>query len=83
MSEVVYTLKKKKGTEELHIFKGRMTQPDRCNANELSICKEMKKEESIGDNIFACESEHQARISCAGLGRSVCGTCVSDLYLTK
>jgi hypothetical protein len=32
------------------------------------------------ENIFTCKDEQEAREECAGLGRHVCGTCVSHLY---
>lgn len=73
-----YTLKKKKKTLELHLFKGSMTE-NGCNSLDISICNKMAKSESEG-NTFTCFDEDEARITCAQLGRDVCGTCVSHLY---
>lgn len=73
-----YTLKKKQNTEELHLFKGEMTN-DGCTSAQLSICKKMNKNESVG-NKFACENENNARKKCAEIGREVCGICISSLY---
>jgi len=75
-----YTLKKKKDTGELHLFKGRMTD-DACTSKQVSICEKMDKSESEG-NKFACHNEDDARTKCAEIGRNVCGICVSHLYET-
>ncbi len=76
-----YTLKQKEETDELHLFKGEMTPPNGCNSISFSICEKMKKSESEG-NVFTCYDEERARLSCAEIGRAVCGTCVSHLYST-
>ncbi|MGG8497169.1 hypothetical protein ACQY1Q_12190 [Tenacibaculum sp. TC6] len=73
-----YTLKEKKNTKELHIFKGIMTS-EGCTSNSTSICGKMQKTQSQG-NIFTCNDEVEARIKSAKKGRKVCGTCVSHLY---
>jgi len=78
MSKIAYTLKKKKGTDELHLFNGSFTD-NNCTSGSESICKKMKKSESSG-NIFNCQDEDKARIRCAKKGRGVCGICVSHLY---
>ena len=75
-----YTLKKKKDTGELHLFKGEMTD-DACTSKQISICEKMNKSESAG-NKFACYNEDEARKKCAEIGREVCGICVSHLYTT-
>ena len=76
-----YTLKKRKDTDEFHLFVGDFTHPDGCNSNEESICKKMTKKDSSG-NIFTCNNENSARTKCAEKGRKVCGICVSHLYTT-
>lgn len=82
MPKYVYTLKKRKDTEELHLFEGEMlTDRKNCSSNKLSVCEKMNKTESAG-NIFTCYDENAARIKCAETGRSVCGICVSHLYAT-
>ncbi len=73
-----YTLKKRKDTNELHLFKGEMTE-NSCTSGSKSICEKMLKSESAG-NQFQCETESEARKLCADIGRSVCGICVSHLY---
>jgi hypothetical protein len=75
----VYTLKKDKDTDELHLFEGKMTESDKCTSSELSICRKMKKTQNAA-NQFACKDENVARIKCANIGRAVCGICVSHLY---
>lgn len=75
-----YTLKKKRDTGELHLFKGRMTE-DGCTSKQISICEMMDKSESA-ENIFQCYDEDKARKKCAEIGRDVCGVCVSHLYAT-
>ena len=74
-----YTLKKKKGTTEYHLFTGKMT-PDGCTSKEVSICGKMDKSESAGNN-FSCEEEDSARKKCAKIGKEVCRECVSLFYI--
>lgn len=81
MAKIVYTLKKKKDTEELHLFEAAMNLDNSCSPEYNSICKKMNKNESSA-NIFTCQTENNARIECAKIGRLVCGTCVSHLYET-
>lgn len=76
----VYTLKKKKNTGELHLFKGVMQPDNRCTTYKQSICKQMEKSEIEGKNAFACATEVVARMKAAKIGRNVCGICVSHLY---
>jgi hypothetical protein len=73
-----YTLKKKKGTEEHHLFEGRMTE-EGCTSQQFSICGKMDKAESAG-NVFACEEEDTTRKKCAKIGRKVCSKCISSFY---
>lgn len=77
-----YTLKKKKDTEELHLFEGEFTKDGGCTSSQTSICQKMDKSESAG-NVFACFDENAARTACAKLGRQVCGICASHLLATK
>lgn len=81
MAKVVYTLKRKRDTEELHLFEAVPTEDNKCTPKNKSICNKMSKDESSG-NAFACQSEDNARIECTKLGRKVCGICVSHLYET-
>ena len=81
MSKTVYTLKKKKDTQELHLFRATPTPDDKCTPEAKSICKGMASGD-MEKNIFACKSEQEAREECAKAGRKVCGTCVSHLYET-
>jgi hypothetical protein len=76
-----YTLKRKKDTKELHLFKGKSNPDGGCTSGQISICKKMEKSESEG-NVFACKDETEARIKCAQEGRAVCGICASSLYTT-
>ena len=49
-----YTLKRKKDTEEYHLFEGIFSKiSPNCSSNQLSICKKMNKIESDG-NDFTC-----------------------------
>jgi hypothetical protein len=79
MSKVVYTLKKKRDTNELHLFPGEMKNQDACTSQLKSICEKMTSSESVA-NRFTCYDEDAARIECAKIGRSVCGICISSLY---
>jgi hypothetical protein len=73
-----YTLKRRKGTNEMHLFKGRMTE-EGCTSGQISVCGLMNRDDSA-ENVFACEEEQSARKKCAGEGRSVCSRCVSTMY---
>jgi hypothetical protein len=81
MEKVVYILKKKKDTEELHLFEAVPKENNICVIKGESICGKMKKGES-SENIFMCKSEDYTRTECARKGRQVCGICVSHLYAT-
>lgn len=78
-----YTLKKKKNTEECHLFEGDFITDKTCNTHkvEKSICKKMSQSESE-ENIFTCYTDNQARKKIAEIGRQVCGVCTSHLYTT-
>ncbi len=75
-----YTLKKRKDTQELHLFEGDMKPEGGCMSSKTSICGGMEYSEGEKQNLFQCKSEDQIRIECAAIGRAVCGTCVSHLY---
>jgi len=75
---IAYTLKKKKGTEEYHLFDGRMT-AEGCTSKQISVCGKMDKEESSG-NEFSCEEEDSARKRCAKIGKKVCVDCIGHFY---
>lgn len=80
----VYTLKKKKDTEEHHIFEGEWTDnetPRHCSVSQKSFCKKATREESSFID-RSCMSENRTRMVAAEMGRSVCGICVSHLYAT-
>lgn len=77
-----YTLKRRKDTEEYHLFEGVFANSSpNCSSNQLSICEKMNKIESDG-NAFTCFNEDQARKQIAEIGRPVCGVCTSHLYTT-
>ncbi len=77
---VAYTLKKKKGSGEYHLFEGRMTE-EGCTSKETSLCGHMERSQS-DENIFACEEENSARKKCAKIGKNVCSICIGKLYTT-
>lgn len=77
-----YTLKKRKDTEEYHLFEGDFKISPNCNSNQTSICKKMDKTESENVNAFTCYTDEQARLKIATIGRPVCGVCTSHLYTT-
>jgi len=81
MKKIVYTLKKKKNSEELHIFKASPSIDNNCAPEKESICKKMDKSDS-SENIFSCQDDNYTRNQCAKIGRQICGTCISHLYET-
>lgn len=78
---LAYTLKKRKDTEEYHLFEGNLLYIKKCDTNLVkeSICKMMGIDENDG-NIFTCEDEDQARLRIAKIGKQVCGVYTSHLY---
>ena len=60
---MVYTLKQKQDTDELHLFEATLNTEGTCTPQNESVCKKMKKAESVS-NIFACQSESNARSLC-------------------
>lgn len=82
MSDIVYILRERKDTGELHLFKGKKTTKNECKAEDISICGKI----DINGNsrtIFACQSEENARKQCAKIGRKVCAICISHLYANE
>jgi hypothetical protein len=76
----VYSLKKRKDTEECHLFEAELDASGKnCTPKPKSICRKMTTADSIA-NIFTCKDENSARLKCAEKGRTVCGICVSHLY---
>lgn len=78
---IVYTLKEREDTGELHLFEATPSTPGHCTPRNTSICEAMNNSESIRV-IFACKTEEEARKKCAEIGREVCGNCVKNLYAT-
>jgi len=74
-----YTLKRKKGSAELHLFEGEFKGTS-CSSNHYSVCGRMAKTEGEATSLFMCETEETARKQCWLLGRAVCGTCIGVLY---
>lgn len=72
----LYTLKEN-DQEQFHLFKSRRELDGSCSARSKSICKKMDHKRA---SKFTCKSEKEARLKCAEIGKSVCGTCVSHLY---
>jgi hypothetical protein len=81
MAKILYTLKRRKDTEEYHLFESTLTVDNKCAPKPKSLCNKMDKNES-DLTLILCKSENEARLFCATKGRSVCGTCVSHLYET-
>lgn len=82
----VYTIRKKEGSEELHIFEAEWipdSDPRSCSSKSKSICKKISRgATNTLRSSTNCMSESKARREAAELGRSVCGVCVSHLYAT-
>lgn len=87
----VYTFKRRRDTNEIHIFEGEYADNGvNCTVPRLSICRGMNQTDgeslrtyTIEDQtqIFcSCNEEDVARLNAAKIGREVCGTCVSHLY---
>jgi hypothetical protein len=79
MEKKVYSVRKKKDTEEHHIFECTPTSENKCMCSTKSICKKMDKSDEE-KTLFSCLPEDRARFEAAKVGRAVCGTCVSHLY---
>lgn len=77
----VYSLLKKKETNEMHLFEGTPILNSPCVTSQKSICQKMDKSENV-ESKFTCKDENEARLLCAKIGRGVCGDCLSHLYKT-
>ena len=82
MSKNVYILREHKETSELHLFLADKTDDYECRSQQKSICGRVDIEED-SRTIFACQPEDRARIQCAKIGRTICTTCVSHLYVDE
>ncbi|WP_420572993.1 hypothetical protein [Kordia sp.] len=82
MSKNVYILRKSKENGELHLFLAKSTDENECKSQQKSICGRMDIEEP-SQTIFSCQPEDRARTQCAKIGREMCSTCVSHLYMDK
>lgn len=82
MSKNVYILRERKETGELHLFLARSTEEFECRSQQKSICGAMDIEEE-SRTIFSCQPEERTRTQCAKIGRKMCVTCVSHLYMDK
>ena len=82
MSKNVYILRERTETGELHLFLANATEENECRSQQKSICGNMHIEEK-SRTIFSCQPEDRARIQCAKLGRMICTTCVSHLYMDE
>lgn len=75
----LYALRTRKDTEEKHLFITKKD-GDKCvPVGRDSICKKMTHSDASSTS-FSCVNAEKARETCAKLGSSVCGTCVSHLY---
>lgn len=79
---VVYTLRKRNSTSEIHIFLADSQTNGNCVSRINAICRKASKAETTIVEKATCLSEQQARAKSAEIGRKVCGTCVSHLYET-
>lgn len=79
--KTLYTLMEKKDTGEFHLFVSHKNDKMECIPGPASVCDGMKQGER-GVVKFACKEEDEARLACATVGKMVCGSCVSHLYLT-
>jgi hypothetical protein len=82
MRKNVYILRERKSDGELHLFLANPTDQNECYSKQKSICGRMDVEED-SRTIFSCQPEERARTQCAKIGRTLCSTCVSHLYMDK
>ncbi len=82
MSQNVYILRAHEDSGEMHLFLASKTQEDECRSQQKSICGKMDIEED-SLTVFSCQPEERARTQCAKIGRNVCTTGVSHLYMDK
>ncbi|MGH1386663.1 hypothetical protein [Kordia sp.] len=82
MRKNVYILRERKSNGELHLFVASPTEENECRAQQKSVCGQMDIEED-SLTVFSCQPEERARTQCAKIGRNVCTTCVSHLYMDK
>lgn len=83
MNEVsyLYSMRKKRNADEIHIFKSNKDFMEKCIINDYSFCELLRKQDCDNLNLN-CLTEYQARTECVKLRRSVCAKCIEDLYRT-
>jgi len=79
--DIRYSLKRHTKTNEIHIYKGSEAGSGKCQTLKDSVCGKATTSESMNLE-FLCLNEGKAIATAAGIGRKMCGTCVSDLYET-
>lgn len=84
MAENAYALRKRKDTDEIHLFEGLFTprKESLCTVGPKSICEKATFDGTTSIPGYGCKTEDEIRILAAQKGRTVCGTCVSHLYNT-
>lgn len=81
-----YEFRKKKDTEEIHVFEGTISGVNPKGVligttNETSICKgAVKAESELASSRIV--TPYEARYFAAGRGDTACGVCVSHFYKT-
>lgn len=77
-----FTLKRKKSTNEYHLFKSFEVKDNSWQTFSSSLCDTSNMDESSVNSKFKLLGEDEARLEVAKIGRKVCGLCVSYLYAT-
>lgn len=81
----VYSLKKKKSTQEIHVFEMTQVSVGNCiSSGKNSFCNKVGENEveecTLTGITTRCLTENGARVTAAKIGRQVCGVCVSKFY---
>ncbi len=78
MKREAFTLLKKDGTEELHLFKGKF-EDGSCRIGLDSICGNMQQEEQLRPSHFSCKPPKVAKLLCEKYGDKICQSCYDEL----
>lgn len=80
----VYSLKKFKNLDHLHLFEGEITQTEpsiRCTSSNESCCGNIvKSAQEFVANEFVCEPERSTLIKCISTKSSVCAACEAHVF---
>ncbi|MCJ8331446.1 MAG: hypothetical protein MJH11_15895 [Lentisphaeria bacterium] len=80
---MLYSILKKSGTDELHLFPSKKNDENKCIKAKSSICRKALLDDCEKVvYLNNCRDKNDTRELCASYGEPVCAACISALYAT-